>query len=217
MDIEKTDADYGNLFRSIVEAFHAHSRQLKNESYDNTKIGAKILVVCRGQQDLIEMFKTKEYLLFKAMSPNIHIFALSSEFGMMNDGEWYRPPVNNVKKYKMLKRLKELKNNEEAIIFHVDMIGEGIDVPGITGVMPFRNCEMSKFIQNIGRAARLHGEDRRRFYNGEINPSLVEKYIKPYSWIILPTFLINSEGEVEHSIAPSISPNDTEILHWIQN
>jgi glutathione peroxidase len=30
-------------------------------------------------------------------------------------------------------------------------------------------------------------------------------------------FLINSEGEVEHSIAPSISPNDTEILHWIQN
>jgi superfamily II DNA/RNA helicase len=150
--------------------------------------------VCRGQQDLKEMFKTKEYELFKELRPDVHIFALSSDFGMVNDGKFIPKPVTNIKKYDMLKKLKELRSDEEALIFHVDMIGEGIDVPGITGVIPFRNCEMSKFIQNIGRAARLHPYDRKRFYEGEINPGIIEKYVKPYSWIILPTFLINSEG-----------------------
>lgn len=194
INIEKTDCDYGVIFQSVISSFDAHSKQIKEDSYDGSKIGGKVLVVCRGQQDLIEMFKTKEYELFKIMRPKVHIFALSSEFGMLNDGEWYRPPVTNMKKYHMLKKLKELRSDEEAIIFHVDMIGEGIDVPGITGVIPFRNCEMSKFIQNIGRAARLHSYDRKRFYEGEINPGIIEKYIKPYSWIIIPTFLINSEG-----------------------
>jgi superfamily II DNA or RNA helicase len=194
VDVEKTDADYEILFSSITASFFAHSRQIKADSYSADKIGAKVLVVCRGQQDLMEMFKTGEFAAFRLLYPNVHIFALSSEFGMMNDGEMYKPPVTNMKKYKMLKKLKELRSEEEAIIFHVDMIGEGIDVPGITGVMPFRNCEMGKFVQNIGRAARLHGDDRKRFYAGEISPCDLTKYIKPYSWVIIPTFLVNSEG-----------------------
>ena len=195
VDVEKTDADYEILFSSIVASFFAHSRQIKADSYAADKIGAKVLVVCRGQQDLMEMFKTGAFLAFRSAYPNVHIFALSSEFGMMNDdGIIQHPPVTNMKKYKMLKKLKELRSEEEAIIFHVDMIGEGIDVPGITGVMPFRNCEMGKFVQNIGRAARLHGEDRKRFYAGEISPCDLKKYIKPYSWVIIPTFLVNSEG-----------------------
>jgi len=194
IDAEKTDTDYESLFSSIKSAFLMHSKQVKIDSYDASKIGAKILVVCRGQQDLIEIFKTKGYEDFRVTNPSVHIFALSSEFGLRNDDEYFKPPVTNVKKYKMLQKLKSLKAEEECLVFHVDMIGEGIDVPGITGVMPFRNCEMGKFVQNIGRAARLHSEDRKRFYKGEINPNDLSKYIKPNSWVIIPTFLINSEG-----------------------
>jgi len=193
-DVEKTDADYDAMFRSIISAFEYHSKQIKKDSYDATKIGAKVLVVCRGQQDLKQMFETQAFKNFLVTNPKVHIFALSSEFGMRNDNEYYKPPVTNMKKYKFLKKLKSMGPEEECIVFHVDMIGEGIDVPGITGVMPFRNCEMSKFVQNIGRAARLHKEDRKRFYKGEINPSEVAKYIKPYSWIIIPTFLVDSVG-----------------------
>jgi len=194
VDIEKTDTDYETMFRSVISAFKSHSIQIKKDSYDSTKIGAKVLVVCRGQQDLIQMFETQAFRDFLIANPKTHLFALSSEFGLRNDGEHFKPPVTNMKKYKLLKKLKAMGDNEECIVFHVDMIGEGIDVPGITGVMPFRNCEMSKFIQNIGRAARLHKDDRKRFYKGDINPSDPTKYIKPYSWIIIPTFLIDSKG-----------------------
>ena len=87
-----------------------------------------------------------------------------------------------------------LEAKDKAIIFHVDMIGEGIDVPGITGIMPFRNCEESKLIQNIGRATRLHPEDRKRLYRDEIGVDDKTQWIKPYTWVIIPSYMIDSEG-----------------------
>ena len=190
----RIDTDYEMMFESVVEAFNAHERKIKEVSYSASDIGAKVLVVCRGQRDLQEMFKTKAIEHFKATYPNIHLFALSSDFGICNNGEFSKPPITNMKKYKLLKALKGMKNNEKAIIFHVDMIGEGIDVPGITGIMPFRNCEEAKLIQNIGRSTRLHPMDRKRFYNKEINPNNKEEWIKPYSWVIIPSYMIESEG-----------------------
>ena len=192
-DTDKADTDYDAIFKSIISAFNAHEIEIKKNSYNADEIGAKILVVCRGQQDLIEMHKTKSWENFRIEHPEVHMFALSSEFGLLQDDDFSPAPVTNSKKFKMLKKIKEMKNNEKCLIFHVDMVGEGIDVPGITGVMPFRNCEMSKFVQNVGRAARLHIEDRKRFYRGEIQVG-DDKWIKPNSWIIIPTFLTNSDG-----------------------
>jgi superfamily II DNA or RNA helicase len=190
----RIDTDYEMMFESVIEAFNAHERKIKEVSYSAAEIGAKVLVVCRGQQDLLQMFQTKAIEHFRATYPNIHLFALSSDFGICNDGEFSKPPVTNIKKYKLLKRLKAMKNNEKALVFHVDMIGEGIDVPGITGIMPFRNCEEAKLIQNIGRSTRLHAIDRKRLYEGEISPNNKENWIKPYSWVIIPSYMIESEG-----------------------
>jgi len=194
IDVEKVDADYGAIFNSITSSFFAHEKKIKELAYDVNEIGAKVLVVCRGQQDLMEMYKTKEWKNFRVTNPDIHLYALSSEFGLLNDDDHSLPPVTNSKKFRMIKSVKELGNNARCIIFHVDMIGEGIDVSGITGVMPFRNCELSKFVQNVGRAARLHKLDRQRLYSGELNVGDTSKYIKPYSWIIIPEFLSGSEG-----------------------
>lgn len=193
VDLNKLDRDYDALFRSIADAFFAHQRKLRETSFDSTKLGAKVLVVCRGQQDLIQMFKTNIFTKFREEYPDVHIFALSSEFGLYMNGEYCTAPVTHTKKFAFLKKVKAMGAHEKAIIFHVDMIGEGIDVPGITGVMPFRNCELSKFVQNIGRASRLHPEDRKKVYANELKPEDKQHWIKPYSWVIIPTFLESSE------------------------
>lgn len=193
VDLNKLDRDYDALFRSIADAFFAHQRKIRETSFDASKLGAKVLVVCRGQQDLIQMFKTNVFEKFRQEYPDVHIFALSSDFGLYMDGEFCPSPVTHSKKFAFLKKVKEMDAHEKAIIFHVDMIGEGIDVPGITGVMPFRNCELSKFVQNIGRASRLHTEDRKKVYANELKSEDKHYWIKPYSWVIVPTFLENSE------------------------
>lgn len=194
VDFNKLERDYGALVLSVKDAFLAHQKRIKNASYKSSEVGAKVLVVCRGQEDLFEMFKSHVFETFKKENPDIHIYALSSDFGLYNDGVYEKGSVTSVKKAALLRSLKELKPNEQAIVFHVDMIGEGIDVPGITGVMPFRNLELNKFVQNIGRASRLHREDRERLYSGKISPANRKKWIKPYSWVIIPTFLENSAG-----------------------
>ena len=193
-NIKRIDTDYEMMFASIIEGFERHDQKIKEISYSASDIGAKILVVCRGQQDLNEMFKTKIAKTFHENYPDVHLFALSSEFGIYNDGEKFNAPVTNMKKHALLKRLKALKSSDRALILHVDMIGEGIDVSGITGVMPFRNCEESKLVQNIGRSTRLHPTDRKRFYAKEIDSLNKSTWIKPYSWIIIPSYMIESEG-----------------------
>ena len=194
VNLNKLDRDYDALFRSIADAFFKHQIKLNETSYEPAKLGGKVLVVCRGQKDLLEMFETKVFTKFIETYPDIHLFALSSEFGLYNDGEYDNPPVSYSKKSKFLDKVRNLGPNKKAIIFHVDMIGEGIDVPGITGVMPFRNSELVKFVQNIGRASRLHVEDRKKIYSGRITVEDRTQWIKPYSWVIIPTFLENSEG-----------------------
>lgn len=55
-------------------------------------------------------------------------------------------------------QLRESKN--DCILVHIDTMGEGVDVPGITGCVLFSAGEASKIIQNIGRAMRVYGGDR---------------------------------------------------------
>lgn len=194
VNIRDISNDYDALVQSIESAFNEHEKTIKSFSSNPDEIGAKVLVVCSGQTELIEMFETDMFDEFRKNNPDIHVYALSSEFGVYCDGVMLQAPVTNMKKHNLIKQLKALKPSERAIIFHVDMIGEGIDVPGITGVMPFRNSELSKFVQNIGRASRLHVQDRINLYNNTIGVADMKQWIKPYSWVIIPSFLENSEG-----------------------
>ena len=199
VNLNALDRDYDALLRSIIEAFLAHKAEIRKLSYNPDKLGAKVLVVCRGQIDLEEMFNTKVFDSLTTDYPKIKIYALSSDFGIYAHGKKEKSPVTASKKFKLLKEIQELGQEEDAIIFHVDMIGEGVDVPGITGVMPFRNCELAKFVQNIGRASRLHPDDRKQLYQEDKAKAKAflddkSKWVKPCSWVIIPTFLLSAEG-----------------------
>jgi hypothetical protein len=54
--------------------------------------------------------------------------------------------------------------------------------------MPLNNLQKSTFLQTLGRATRLHPEDRRRLYAELIGADELKKFVKPYAWIILPTY-----------------------------
>lgn len=193
-DLSKIEGDYEAVAKSIIVGFDDHNARVKSSSAEPDGIGAKMLVVCRGQLDLLDWQKHGMFELQKKMRPDIKTYALSSDFGLWMDGEYIPPPVSNNKKQKLLDAVRNLPSTATAIIYHVDIIGEGIDVPGLTGVMPFRNSEMCKFYQNCGRASRLHPIDRERLYRGEISTADISKWIKPFSWIVIPAFLENSEG-----------------------
>jgi len=109
------------------------------------KLGfSKILFAMNGTDDV----KSIEDNIAKVRKdlPNHDIFTITSKTGAK---------INGIK----IKRedfLTELKTRENCLIFHYDILSEGIDVDGITGVALMRNMGLSKLLQTIGRAVRVY-------------------------------------------------------------
>jgi superfamily II DNA or RNA helicase len=77
--------------------------------------------------------------------------------------------------------MKELKVAERnCIICHYDILSEGIDVDGITGVAILRNMGLAKMLQTIGRAVRVYKPD----------PTL-----KKQAWISVPVINNNDDDK----------------------
>jgi superfamily II DNA or RNA helicase len=105
---------------------------------------SKILFAMKGTDDV----KTVEDNISKmrATLPEHDIFTITSKTGAK---------INGVK-IRRDQFINELKTRENCLIFHYDILSEGIDVDGITGVCLMRNLGLAKLLQTIGRAVRVY-------------------------------------------------------------
>jgi superfamily II DNA or RNA helicase len=177
--------DYESMAAVVVNAFEKHRTVLRAHSAAPDSIGPKMIVVCNKQDSLRGIMRSKVLKRFKFANQQTNLCALSSDFGIEINGE-LTPRANNKNKEILLSKMRKWSLEEEAIVLHVDMIAEGIDVPGVTAVLPFRGLEKIKFLQNVGRGTRLIDEDRTRLISGEIKPKDWANYVKPFCWLILP-------------------------------
>jgi len=133
---------------------------------------SKVLFAMSGTADV----KTVEDNIkdIRSTFPKHDVFTITSRNGAQ---------INGVE-VKRKQFMQDLKNCENALIFHYDILSEGIDVDGITGVGIMRNMGLSKLLQTIGRAIRLYKPD----------PSK-----KPQAWISVP--VINGNEDDKERIA----------------
>jgi len=140
-------------------------------------------VVTKGTEHLNNLVNHPRILEELDTRPNLQIFDISSE---------YKPRINGivVSREEFLRRLQGLTDADDALIFHVRILTEGIDVPGITGVLIMNQLSLSVFLQTTGRATRLHVTDRKKLYAGQLtsDTSDLSRYVKPYAWIIVPIY-----------------------------
>jgi len=184
--------NYESKARITVEAFDKHRNVLKEHSAQPDSIGPKMLVACDTQDSLKGIMLSKCLKEYKEAHPWVKLYALCSDYGIYIEGYGHKPKVSNKDKEDMFACLQtpkdggDMEDTDEVIIFHVDMIAEGMDIPSITAVLPFRNLGKIKFLQNLGRGTRLLDIDRKNLYDGTIKPKDWKSYIKPYCWLILP-------------------------------
>ncbi len=191
--------DYSHVVEMIFDAHKMHKHQVETNSFDQNKIGAKLIVVCDGQMTLEGIFANKTFTEKRKENPSIKIFGLSSNFGVYFNGVHNDPPVTVTRKEEFLSALYQMGDNDDCIVFHVDMISEGLDVPGMTGLLPLRNLGRIKFLQNLGRTTRMHPEDREHIVNGELKAKDMVGYIKPNCFVILPYCIENGEDFLERN------------------
>ena len=182
-----TKDDFQSSLGNIIsEAFAQHRYVLKTSN-------PKMLVSVKGVGDIQRFFDSKEYKALVRTGVKIYAVASDLKIGNNINGE-------QVSRRDFLDRLKEDGKNSgvSLIILHYDILSEGIDVPGITGIMPLRTLGKAKFLQTFGRSARLDPEDRKRIETGEIVPDQLDEMIKPYAWVIVPTVVHEEADSKEH-------------------
>lgn len=171
----------------IQEAFYAHREYMKNKSAEPSKLGVKILVKCSSVTD--EMWPL--FNLLKGTMPGVKICAGASVENMDGSFSQGKHCVDNTtinKRDEYLTTLQKLKDEEEAIILHFDILSEGINVAGFTGIMFLSGLMLTitKILQNIGRATRLHYLDRMRLIQKLISVTDYSKWVKPCCAVIIP-------------------------------
>lgn len=107
---------------------------------------SKILFACKGTDDVKTIIEHMSKIQNKMPNHKIFTIVSNQKFGCM---------INGVKVARG-NFMKELRETDNALIFHYDILSEGIDIDGITGVAIMRNMNQAKLLQTIGRAVRIY-------------------------------------------------------------
>ena len=183
--IYNTDDYNKSLNKIIKETFEQHEEILIKTSQT-----PKILISAKGTQDIRDFITSNECTELRQSGVDIYAVSSTDEVGNQINGE-------HIRRTEFLRRLKQDGENpdKKLIVLHYDILAEGIDVSGFTGIMPLRTLNKSKFLQTFGRAARPDKEDRKKIDNGEINVNDLDKLNKPYSYIMIPNIIHSNEDD----------------------
>lgn len=135
----KTKDEASSVVSEIIEM------AVEQDKLTNVDLGfSKILFALKGTDDV----RAVEHNLLKIHMhlPSHDIFTITSKNGAQ---------INGVKVGRQ-QFMEELKTRKNCLIFHYDILSEGIDVDGITGVCLMRNMQLAKMLQTIGRAVRVY-------------------------------------------------------------
>lgn len=167
IDIDETKDDA--IARHLVCL--AKNIAMKQREIVNDSLWSKTLFSCRSATHVRVIASGNNLSMLKSAVPDHTVFTIVSGSAPKIDGK----PVN---RGQFLQMLKEHEGN--ALIFHYDILAEGIDVDGITGVAILRKTRQAKTLQTIGRCLRPY----------KANPSL-----KPHAFVSVPVI----DGKEDYS------------------
>jgi len=186
------------MVKTVINGFTCHEDALKKVSAEPEKIAAKMMVSAEFNTLKIKaIYDDIDFITF-CKENSIRAFMFSSSHG----GD-YRVDFTPKNRKEIMKEMNSLRDNEKAIFIHIDILSEGIDLPSITAILPFREMNEIKMIQTLGRGARLLKEDRENYYKGIITSEETQKFrrgeqhflIKPCFFVLLSVYYENLNGD----------------------
>ena len=199
--------DLSSRAKMVKQCFQSHEKWLYDITADEDKIAPKLLINCKGVEDIWKLEEEIRKSFSEYNDKKIRIFAIASAGSEEDDSANMLIDGNPIySRIDFLSQLNGLGNTEYAIVFHFNVLTEGIDVPSMTGVVFMTQGlpTIIKTLQTIGRATRLHPEDRKRLFgyggvSGNDRMSLADrdtKWIKPYCAVMVPVL-----GDETHTMS----------------
>jgi superfamily II DNA or RNA helicase len=164
-----------SVLAGVDTSYHAITAQAFEKHSGMVVVDAKMLVCCNGTKTVEEIRNNKHFIAWAAAN-DVTVFSVTSKHG-----EWR----DNVRYKKRDDLLDELRGHVgKAIVLHVSILTEGIDVPNMSGVLFFRDMATCRFLQSLGRVTRALASD----YGKDI-----DKRDKQFAYAIV----VDREGDAE--------------------
>lgn len=143
-------------------------------------LSPKVLVAAPSTKVIWDMF-TESDLMEQLKDMGYTTLHITSKHGAYIDKQ-------KVSREVFFERMNELgaDPNEKFIMFHYSILGEGINVHGLTHCIMLRNLPLIEMAQTIGRVIRMNREDREAIAQGKIKPGEFHNYKKPFGTIVVP-------------------------------
>lgn len=151
-----TAGDEAKKDRYIVDMVIKSMNTMK-EAAQNQDIPNKVIFVFNSQAE-IKTIRDNWNEIYSAT--NAIVFTAYSEQNSFHVNGRKPHPVSDKSDIRddFLTELRDEK--QDCILAHIDTMGEGVDVTGITGCVLFSTGDEIRIIQNLGRAMRILPEDR---------------------------------------------------------
>lgn len=130
-------------------AYHTITSQAFEKHSGCVVSDAKMLVCCNGTKTVEEIRNNKDFKEWAAVN-DVTVFSVTSKYGSWVDGQ-------QLQRDKFLEVLRA--HTGKAIVLHVSILTEGIDVPDMSGVLFFRDMATCRFLQSLGRVTRVLPSD----------------------------------------------------------
>lgn len=149
------DTSYGKI---VMDSYDEHSKHVNGNP--------KLIVHCNGTKT-VEEIRNNKHLIEYAKNNNIAIYSITSANGAYRNEHFY---INRND------FLSDLRNDQgRAIVLHIAILTEGIDIPDMSGGLFLRNMGTARFLQAVGRTTRMLPCD----YGVEL-----KNRIKKYAYVI---------------------------------
>ena len=181
-----------NQMAMLVEGIRRHKIEVSKYGNPSTRV----IVFCESAGGAHDFAESE---ILQTQLPEFYMAAVTSKHERMTDER------KNI--------FKKFSDAKYSILFHYDVVSEGIDLPGATGILPMRPLGEIKATQGIGRTLRVVKRDRQRLDDNEIIPGDPKGWDKPYGWVILPVQIGRNQDDMERieSIVYSLRCNDYDI------
>lgn len=195
------------------DSYLVHDRYVSEKSLIKDMFRGKMLIKCAGIAEMWEVFS-----LLKKELPNVTIAAGASKGeGNSNDNHIIGDKVYH-KRNEYIEVLRSYADDAPLIVLHVMTMTEGINIDGLTGVLFLleKLPTDKELLQNIGRAMRLHKQDRDRMFNGLLEAKDKLNWVKPYCSVIIPYWDSSTKDNADHIAEKikSISKTLDYEFHW---
>lgn len=183
-----------NQIESIMYFMDSLEKHIKEDSHD--KRHALGFVSVPGNLLLEEIRKNACSILDWARKNETDIFLTSAEYNDkrgQGGGAWiYRWKKDKFEKCKsketFMNELLMVDGTTKTLIVQINQLNEGIDLPGINGVLYLRESgNLARYIQFIGRSVRRDNEDRPFIHDENIKWNDKNAFVKPVSYVYIVT------------------------------